>query len=88
VSKTPKYFDLQEGSFVPNLPNHPFYLSEEKSALLLAVSGTKFDNLNEPKIKLEARRQLVYDLLSYYKVIFENFKDVQSLAVLESTFHD
>ena len=88
LSESPKYFDFQECSFVQYLPNHPFYLDEEKSALLLAVSGTNFDSLNEPKIALEARRQLVYDLISYYKVIFENFKDLQSLAVLESTFHD
>lgn len=88
ISPSPKYFDFQEGSFLPYLPNHPFYLDEQKSALLLSLSGTKFDTLSEPKIDLETRRQLVYDLLSYYKVIFENFKEIQSLAVLESTFHD
>ncbi|MCG8575533.1 MAG: DNA repair protein RecO [Flavobacteriales bacterium] len=88
VSDNPKYFDLQEGSFVKYLPNHPFYLNEEKSALLLQLSGTKFDGINGPKIELQQRRQLIYDLLNYYKIIFDNFKDVQSLAILEATLHD
>mgnify|MGYP000285675315 FL=1 len=88
VSDSPKYFDFQEGSFVPYLPNHPFHLDEEKSALLLAVSGTKFDGNNDPKIALDTRRELVYDLLKYYRVILENFDDIQSISVLEATFHD
>ena len=82
------FLDLQEGRYVKYQPNHPFYLSEEKSALLLALSGTKFDGKNDPLIHLEARRELVYDLLKYYQVIFENFEEIQSVAVLEATFHD
>ena len=82
------YFDLQEGRYRKNLPNHPFYLSKEKSTLLLAFSGTNFDGLNDPKTTIHQRRQLVNDLLNYYKVIFDNFEEVQSLAILEATFHD
>lgn len=81
------FLDLQEGRYVKYEPNHPFYLTEEKSALLLALSGTKFDGKNDPKIALETRRELVYDLLKYYQVILENFDEVQSIAILEATFH-
>ncbi|MEO9533827.1 MAG: DNA repair protein RecO [Crocinitomicaceae bacterium] len=81
------YFDLQEGRYRKYIPNHPFYLSKEKSALLLAFSGTNFDGLQDPKTTLNDRRQLVNDLLNYYKVIFDNFQDIQSLAILEATFH-
>ena len=82
------YLDLQEGRYVKYEPNHPFYLTKEKSALLLALSGTKFDGNNDPKVQLEERRELVYDLLKYYRVIIENFEEIQSISVLEATFHD
>lgn len=83
-----KYLDLQEGKYVRNIPNHPFYLSEEKSAQLIELSGTKFDGISDPLIPLNRRRELVYDLLKYYEVVIDNFKEVQSVAVLEATFHD
>lgn len=88
MDERPEFFDLQEGSFTPNQPNHPFYLDKEKSAVLLGLSGTKFDRIHELKIDLETRRQLVHDLLSYYRIIFDNFEEIQSLSVLEATFHD
>jgi len=88
VDKNGLYFDLQEGRYVPYTPNHPFYLSEEKSALLLALSGTKFDGDNDPIIPLDKRRELVYDLLKYYEVIFDNFQEIKSISILEATFHD
>jgi DNA repair protein RecO (recombination protein O) len=82
------YLDLQEGKYVKYLPNHPFYLSKENSALLMAISGMNFDGKNDPKINLNERRELVYDLLKYYQVIFDNFEEIQSLSVLEATLHD
>jgi DNA repair protein RecO (recombination protein O) len=81
------YLDLQEGRYLSHIPNHPFYLSEEKSAMLKAISGSKFDGNNDPVIDLNTRRQLVNDLLSYYRVIIDNFGEIQSVAVLEATFH-
>jgi len=81
------YLDLQEGRYVKYQPNHPFYLSKEKSDLLLEFSGMNFDGRNDPNVTLKDRRELVYDLLNYYKVIFDNFEEIQSVSVLEATFH-
>ncbi|OIQ28959.1 MAG: DNA repair protein RecO [Crocinitomix sp. MedPE-SWsnd] len=81
------YLDLQEGRYVKYQPNHPFYLTKEKSDLLLEFSGMNFDGKNDPNVTLKDRRELVYDLLNYYKVIFDNFEEIQSLSVLEATFH-
>ena len=83
----PQYFDYQEAGFVKNIPSHPYYLTKEKSSLLLAFSGMKFDGLDDPKIDLNTRRELIHDLLKVYKVFFDNFKDIQSLSVLEVALH-
>lgn len=83
----PQYFDYQEAGFVKHEPNHPYYLNKEKSSLLLRLSGMKFDGINDPKIDLKTRRELIYDLLKVYKVFFDNFKEIQSLSVLEVALH-
>ena len=83
----PQYFDYQEAGFVKHEPSHPYYISKEKSSLLLAFSGMKFDGLDDPKIELNTRRELIYDLLKVYNVFFDNFKEVQSLSVLEAALH-
>lgn len=84
----PVYLDLRECTYTKYQPNHPAYLGQESTRLLLQFSGMNFDGFNDPKIDLNTRRQLVYDLLKYYHIIFDNFKPIQSLSVLEATFHD
>jgi len=85
--ENPVYLDLRECSYTKYEPNHNAFLSRKNSAILLALSGMNFDGNNDPDIDLHTRRELVYDLLKYYNVIFENFKPIQSLPVLEATFH-
>lgn len=82
------YLDLQEGRYLKHEPHHPFFLSKERSALLLQLSKLKFDGVNDPVITLEQRRRLLNDLLKYYQVIIENFEEIQSVAIIEATFHD
>lgn len=82
-----RYLDLRECAYAKYQPNHNAYLSEYKSHLLLALSTCDFDGVNDPKIDLQTRRELIYDLLKYYEEVIDNFKPVQSLGVLEATFH-
>lgn len=82
-----RYLDLRECSYSKYEPNHSAFLSSKNSLLLLQFSGMNFDGKYDPEIDLNTRRELVYDLLKYYHVIFENLKPIQSLAVLEATFH-
>lgn len=86
--ENPVYLDLRECSYTKYEPSHGEYLSKRNSLLLLRFSGMKFDGKSDPEIDLNTRRELVYDILKYYHVVFENFKPIQSLSVLEATFHD
>ncbi|MCB9223899.1 MAG: DNA repair protein RecO [Crocinitomicaceae bacterium] len=83
-----KYFDLQEGKFTKNIPNHPFYLDEQKSDILKQVAKMQFDGIEDLQIPLDIRRELIKDLIQYYKVIIDNFQDLKSLSILEATLHD
>jgi DNA repair protein RecO (recombination protein O) len=82
------YLDLQECRFTKYRPNHLDYLDQETTGYIKALGPLSFDGENDPKIPLQKRRQLVYDLLKYYHVVIDQFKPIQSLAVLEATFHE
>lgn len=84
----PVYLDMREGTYTKYEPNHGIYLSKKNSSLLLLLSKCTIDGENDPKIDLETRRDLLNDLLKYYQIIFDNFKPVKSLAVLEATLHN
>ena len=81
-----RYFDMREGIFTPNMPAHPMYVSEHLSKLILAFMTSKMDGENDPVIDLETRRKITGELINYYRLMFDNFKTLQSLGVLEATF--
>lgn len=88
INEGGKYFDLREGTFVRYEPTHPMYVSEDTSKSILALLNTKLDGSNQPAFNLQTRRRILHELLNYYRILFDHFKDLQSLAVLEATFHD
>lgn len=88
VGEKPRYFDLQESKFTPYQPSHPFFLSEEKTAILLRITKAGFDEAIVPSIPVAIRRELIHDLIDYYRIIIDGFKELKSLAILESTLHE
>jgi len=88
IEKEAKYFDLLEGKFTKYIPAHPNYIGAENSKLILAILGTKFDEKPELDLDTSKRRELTYDILKYYQIIFDNFYKIKSLPILEVTFHD
>lgn len=83
-----RFFDLREGTFVKHVPGHPAYVSEETSTILMALLTAKLDGTNAPRLTLAQRRTVLYELLNYYRFLFDNFKELDSLPILEETLHD
>ena len=81
------YLDLQEGKYIAHMPNHPYFINSENSRVILQLARQGFNDKLEKGIGLDARRQLIRDLLKYYQIIFDQFGEVKSLDVLESTLH-
>jgi DNA repair protein RecO (recombination protein O) len=88
VNPNPKYFDLREGIFSASMPAHPMYVPEHLSKHILAFANCKMDGENDPQIDLETRRKITRELINYYRLMFDNFKDLQSIAVLETVMHE
>jgi len=83
-----KYFDLREGTFVRYTPHHPMYVSEQTSLVIMELMACKLDGSDYNEYPLAMRRKALYEMLNYYRLLFDHFKDLESLAVLEATFHD
>jgi len=81
------YFDLKEGAFVKNLPAHPMYVNKELSTLLLLFAKANTGAFIEPEINLIHRRKLISEMINFYRLNFDQFKDLKSIPVLESLYH-
>ncbi|MBI3134853.1 MAG: DNA repair protein RecO [Bacteroidetes bacterium] len=88
INEGGRYFDLREGIFVKHHPSHPAYVSEETSRVIMQLMTCKLDGSDPYQYPLAMRRKALYEMLNYYRMLFDHFKDLESLHVLEATFHD
>lgn len=82
------YFDLREGVFTKYKPNHPAYVSAENSQQIKNYLNSKLDGTGCPLINAERRKQILFEIINYYRMLFDNFQELKSIAVLESVFHE
>ena len=82
-----KYFDLTEGIFVKEIPIHQYFLNTELSLILNNLLNISFEKINEIKISKIQRLQLLEKIIDYYKIHIENFKEIKSLAVLQTVLN-
>lgn len=76
------YFDLMEGVYKKMIPNHPYYLTKESSLILDNFCKTKLEELSTLKVENRQRRNLLDEMVTYYKLHFPGFKGIQSYEVL------
>lgn len=80
------YFDLLNGIFTNSLPVHKHILQEPHTTLLNQLLESDFENAALIKMSKEDRKHLLEKLLEFYKLHTENFKQVNSLYILEELF--
>jgi DNA repair protein RecO (recombination protein O) len=81
------YFDLNEGSYMASIPLHKYYLNQYQTKIFYLASLMSIDNL-QFNFSLNDKRQLINNILSYYKIHIGSFKDVLSHKILEEIFKD
>lgn len=82
------FFDLQEGMFIPNIPNHAYYLDEQGSKLLQALLQCNLTRSHEVKMTAVQRRTLLQNLLDYYKLHMDFLPDINSHQILQEVLSD
>jgi len=80
------YFDLIEGVFSSEKPLHPNYISEEYAVLFSQFLEGQEGNSGEIALSNNQRRNLLDQLLLYYQIHIDNFKELKSREVLETVF--
>lgn len=74
--------DLLEGCFVPQNKVGPHYMNVACSALANRILRSSFEQVSGLKSDAEMRRILLEDILRYYRLHFDQFRDLQSHEIL------
>jgi len=82
-STTASIFDLQEGRFVRQLPNHPYYMDAIQSLLFNELINSEYDTIDQLKMEKSQRKQLLNTLIKFYQLHISSFGEIKSLEVLE-----
>ena len=80
------YFDLKEGEFLSQQPNHSFYLSIEETKIIKRLLLVEWSHIAEIKINRKLRRKLLNTIIHYYIFHVPGFKKPKALTILEEVF--
>lgn len=77
-------FDLREGLFTGQTPQHPDYISGKPVELIGLLLETSFEKNHELKITYAGRRKLLDILTTYYRLQLPGFGEMKSVEILHS----
>ena len=80
-----KFFDLQHGCYTNTLDSK-YLISHEELECFNMILGINFDDLSSLTINSVQRKNLLDNIILYYKLHIENFISVKSLEVLRKLF--
>ena len=81
------YFNLEEGLF-ENSKNSKYVIKGSSLVLFKTILGIKFDSNKLPFIDKIKKKDILKNIIIYYKLHVDGFKDPKSLKVLNQIFVD
>ena len=78
------FFDLEQGVFIEEQPPK-HYITGASLDIFKRLLGIKFDQINDINITNNLRRDLIDDIITYYKYHFESFSNLKSIDVIRKT---
>jgi DNA repair protein RecO (recombination protein O) len=86
TSSPEPYFDLKEGLFVDYLPGHHQFLNEKLSTSFREIIEPELKNYDQIKLSSTERKQLLQNVLIYFRLHIEDFGELRSYEILEDLF--
>lgn len=86
TSSPEPYFDLKEGLFVDYLPGHHQFLNEKLSSSFREIIEPELKNYDQIKLSGTERKQLLQNVLIYFRLHIEDFGELRSYEILEDLF--
>lgn len=80
------YFNLYDGCFQKNIPDHAFFLEQDASKYFNKLIGASFSEICIGGITADIRKELLNKMLDYYRIHLSGFNSLRSVAVLEDVF--
>ena len=80
------FFDLYNGRFIPEMTEQKYVSSKEVSTQIAIITKTEMTQLNTLSIPKNLRNQIIDDLIIYYRLHIEQFKELKTLQVLRTIF--
>lgn len=79
-------FDLKEGVFTNGIIGHTHFLNQNLSSILRGIITTNWRNNHHITITRDERRELLTELLNFYRLHIDNFPEINSLKILQEVF--
>lgn len=80
-------FNLYDGCFQENIPEHPYYISKELSVYFFNLISTSYADSQVQGIPGAERKELLDKILDYYRIHLNGFQSLKSHIVLEEVFN-
>jgi DNA repair protein RecO (recombination protein O) len=80
------YFDMLNGIFTPQPPDHPHYLTKEESVIFSRLLRLTYENMALHSFSRKERTTIIHYILEYYRLHFSDLPEIKSLAVMQSLF--
>lgn len=81
TEQTP-FFDLREGTFIPDFPGHKDYLDGQRAELFFGLLHTDREGQGTVKMSRTDRLGLLNALVTFYRYHVEGMREINSLKVL------
>lgn len=76
-------FDLKDGRFTNHIPTHVHYLTAENSELLNTFISANYETIQDLKIDIGRRKELLQAMIAFYQLHITSFKEIRSQEILE-----
>jgi DNA repair protein RecO (recombination protein O) len=83
-NETTPYFDLQEGMFIKEIPQHAYYIEGELAKLTSEILHcNKLEELEKLALNRNIRRALLTAYQSFMSLHIQDFGEIKSLAIIQ-----
>ena len=86
LQTTGSYFDLLNGVFTTQQPDHPHFLNKEESVIFARLLRMNYENMALYSFSRKERNLIVQQIFAYYRLHSVDFPEIKSLAVMQSLY--
>lgn len=79
-------FDLMEGVYKSSAPSHGYYVGAPISLKISQICTGKLENLHEIELTNLMRRDILREIITYYRLHIPAFSGMKSVDILKSVF--